>query len=105
MVFFVWFRVASCGHWCDLTAHESDNKHSIDKYGGESTVYRRWERYLLSATAGAQLTELDIWVMLVVRDVELVLVEFLPKDGAAPFARTQTQAGPQKDRTGQDQMH
>ena len=30
--------------------------------------------------------------MLVVRDVELVLVEFLPKDGAAPFARTQTQA-------------
>ena len=43
--------------------------------------------------------------MLVVRDVELVLVEFLPKDGAAPFARTQNQAGPQKDRTGQDQMH
>ena len=43
--------------------------------------------------------------MLVVRDVELVLVEFHPKDGAAPFARTQNQAGPQKDRTGQDQMH
>ena len=37
-------------------------KHSTDKYGGESTAYRRWERYLLSATAGAQLTELDIWV-------------------------------------------
>ena len=24
----------------DHKAHESDNKHSIDKYGGESTVYR-----------------------------------------------------------------
>ena len=46
----------------DHKAHEPSDKHSTDKYGGESTAYRRWERYLLSATAGAQLTELDIWV-------------------------------------------
>ncbi|XRB17247.1 CCHC-type domain-containing protein [Pseudoscourfieldia marina] len=44
------------------TPDESEQSTTTNKYGGDSAVYRRWERYLLSAASGIQLTELDTWV-------------------------------------------